>query len=425
MNALTLDQVQKKIEGFFQEDDYKSKTRSFLTSTTIKFQPFDLQFLEHVDKTTFSFGVFYLLQELTKYLNDFSPLVPYIHQFLRKFNPHELQSERTQFQLWLCELLSLNLNFSVPIINGAIERLFGKHITNIHPALFKYIIQTRQFSLARPLLSATIHPKLNLVRVESAFEYYYYGAVILCHLKQFEKAFCFLYYAFVVPLPDFTLYFVPVYKYYLFTSLLVFHKTMPLPQTIGFKPSHFNSDELHVYSQIASLFESNNTQLFQRELSSFVAQLEKDEMIHLVEDLIDSLRFAQIKELTRIYTSKSIDFILEHCGFPTAQDGRQQLLLLLTQWISKGLLNARIDGEKVLFLSKAIARIASLENYIERMDSLLGDIRSFQRRTRLSKKNLAQTQEEQRITFTTRSHYSDDDDLSGTSSFNELLGVRK
>ena len=194
--------------------------------------------LQILDPARHSLGYLYILNARLKTSNSIN-LINFADSFAATFDPKQVLLAMNEINNLanLCFSISYSKKICIAVVRplkNMIKRLSLKsNLTGVHPVFAKTCLLAKTYNAAEEILNDSIedvHPETYDIDIQDFLLYHYYGGMLYCGLKKFNKALEFFKIVITSPALAPSMIAMESYSKYILMSLLLHGKILPLPK---------------------------------------------------------------------------------------------------------------------------------------------------------------------------------------------------
>ncbi|XP_052871978.1 COP9 signalosome complex subunit 3 isoform X2 [Anopheles cruzii] len=200
----------------------------------------------------------------------------------------------------------------VTVLVQAVEkiRLFNSQLTPIHADLCQLCLCAKVFNPALRVLDiditaiATTHD--NNADTKYFLLYYYYGGMVYCAVKNYERALYFFEVAVSTPAMVMSHIMLESYKKYILVSLILHGKVLPIPKYSQVITTRFMKPLSHAYHDLSTAYNTSSSEELRTVVNKYRDPFQRDHNMGLVKQVVSSLYKKNIQRLTKTFLTLSL-----------------------------------------------------------------------------------------------------------------------
>lgn len=163
--------------------------------------------------------------------------------------------------------------------------------------------------------------------------YFYYGGIIYCTLRNFDRAFYFFQSAISTTGSAISEIMVEAYKKYILVSLLVYGKVQPLPKQNQNYLNRCIKPLVTAYYELATAYSSDSVKSVEKVFTKHKELFANDTNLGLVKQVIASLVKVKIQKLTKTFMTLSLSDMAGKVHLDNAQEAEKIILqMVIITW---------------------------------------------------------------------------------------------
>ena len=164
--------------------------------------------------------------------------------------------------------------------------------------------------------------------------YFYYGGIIYCTLRDFDRAFYFFQSAISTSGSAISEIVVEAYKKYILVSLLVYGKQQPMPKQNQTYLNRCIRPLTAPYYELAAAYMNDSVEEMQKSFNKHQAVFGNDTNIGLVKQVMASLVKVKIQKLTKTFMTLSLADMANKVQIGSVQEAEKIILQMVRQTIN-------------------------------------------------------------------------------------------
>lgn len=302
--------------------------------------------LETLDIQQHSLGVMAVLsaklQQST--ISDWDDLFNRVAVFLTECNGEQIRHSPQNFAE-LCHLFTNKLVeresplMGLPSLLRAINKiqLTETSLTSVTSDVFKVCLTTKCFHPALKLLQVDITDISNEACADPKYVllYFYYGALILTAVKDYDRALYFLEACVTIPAVAVSHIMLEAYKKYLLVSLIIggdrTKDSLTLPKYTSPVINKYIKPLCNSYVDLVNAFYTNNMSEVQSTINQYSDVYAADKNTGLVAQVCDSMTKTNIKRLTKTFLTLSLEDVAARAGLSSPREAERWLVIMIEE----------------------------------------------------------------------------------------------
>jgi COP9 signalosome complex subunit 3 len=284
-------------------------------------------------------------------------------------------------------------------------------LTPAHSVLLFGCIKSKHYGMAKTVLEDRIYevdPNGNGLESLDYLQYFYYGGMVHCALKEWSQALEMFQMALVVPSSVLSWVQVESFKKYVLASLMVHGELVGLPQSTS-PIVHQHVEKLcSPYVDFAKAFKKGDVGAAERLIGEHHQQFSKESNMGMIKQALRAMVRVSIRRLTNTFVTLSLRDIADKGKLQTIEDAEHQVRSM----VQAGVLFAKIDQrdgmirfleddedyqsvEIMAQLDKKVREVAAINEKLEQADRDLRLNVEYLKRTMPAEKSAAEKEEDE------------------------------
>ena len=159
--------------------------------------------------------------------------------------------------------------------------------------------------------------------------YFYYGGIIYCIMKNFNRAFYFFHSAISTTGSVISEILLEAFKKYILVSLLVYGKVKTLPKQNQHYLNRCCKPLVLPYYELANAYIANSSNTLEKIVAEHKELFTNDTNLGLVKQVTQSLYKVKIQKLTKTFMTLSLDDMAIKVGLANAQEAEKLILQMV------------------------------------------------------------------------------------------------